>query len=269
MKNGERRATADVSVAMPASVGGSRELGRLGALRGRALQVGQQFMLVCPTLKIQPQHLEGSLVRLGAGPLDDQQTGDQGQVDLNGDAIVTGRQQMLAAEDALEPAEEKFDRPAILVAQGDPSGIEIDAVARQQQDFGATVAVGVAGGDLDNTERLLEDMAARFAAQPDDTVADDARLLGVVGEDAFLDEFEDGVVADAADEVRLGVDDVLEQLILGVTAIDDIEAIGLQGGAKFLFFVAVAVGDRGVTRYGFEDVEVEVELGGAMGVVKP
>ena len=117
---------------------------------------------------------------------------------------------MLAAEDALEPAKEKFDGPAILVAQGDPGGVEVEAVAGQEQDFGSAVAVGLAGGDFDDAERLLEDLASGFAAEPDDAVADDAGFLGVVGEGTFLDDFKDGVVANAADEARLGVDDVLK-----------------------------------------------------------
>jgi hypothetical protein len=76
--------------------------------------VGQQFSFARPALEVQAQHLEGALARFVAGPLDDQQTGDQSQVDLNGDAIVAGREQMLAAEDALEPAKEEFRLPAIM-----------------------------------------------------------------------------------------------------------------------------------------------------------
>ena len=85
-------------------VAGSQELRFFGLLRVLALQMGQQFCFARPALEVQAQHLEGALGRFVAGPLDDQQASDQSQVDLNGDAILAGGQQMLAAENALEPA---------------------------------------------------------------------------------------------------------------------------------------------------------------------
>ena len=67
----------------------------------------------------------------------------------------------------------------------------------------------------------------------------------------------------------MGVDDVLEELILGIAAVDDVESVRLQGGAQLLLFVAVAVGDGGMTGHALEDVEVQVEFGGAMLLVEP
>ena len=47
---------------------------------------------------------------------------------------------------------------------------------------------------------------------------------------AFLHHGPDGIVAEAADEIALGVDDVLEELVVGVAAVDDVEALRLQRG---------------------------------------
>src|SRR3954468_7497677 len=176
---------------------------------------------------------------------------------------------MLAAEDALEPAKKEFHGPAILVPEGDPGGIEFQPVAGQQQHLGAALAVALAGRDLDEVECLLEYAAADFAAEPNDAVAEDAGLAGVVGERTFFDDLEDGIVADTADEARFGIDDVLKELVLGVAAVDDVEPVRLQGGAEFFLFVAIAVGDRGITRDAPEDVKLQVELGGAMLLVDP
>ena len=63
--------------------------------------------------------------------------------------------------------------------------------------------------------------------------------------------------------------DVLEELILCITAIDDVEPAGLQGGTQLLLFVTVAVGHTGMARYAFEDIEMQVHLGGAMLLVEP
>src|SRR3954469_11940631 len=101
---------------------------------------------------------------------------------------------MLAAKDTLEPAKKEFYSPAIFVAQGNPGGIEIETVAGQQQHLGATLAVVLAGRNLDEAEFLFEDAAARFAAEPNDAVTEDAGLLGVSRERTFLDDLEDGVV---------------------------------------------------------------------------
>src|SRR5262249_22365917 len=212
---------------------------------------------------------EGSLAWLVAGPQHDQQTGDQCQIDLDGHAISAGGQQMLAAQNTLEPAKEKFHSPAILVAQGDPSRVQVQAVGPQQENLGLTLAIGFAVGHLDDAQRLLEDRAASVAAKMDDPVADDASLTCLLGQWAFLDELEDGVVAETADEAGLGVDDILKQLVLGVTTINDVQPPRLQGGAEFLLFVAAALGDRGVTGNPLENIEVQVKFGGAMFLVDP
>jgi hypothetical protein len=116
---------------------------------------------------------------------------------------------------------------------------------------------------------LLEDGAALFAAEPDHQVTHDPGGAGVGGQRAFLDDLVNGIVANTADEAGLSVEDVLKQLVLRITAVDGVQSARLQGGTELLFFVAIAVGDRGLTRHAFEDVEVQVELGGAMLLVHP
>jgi hypothetical protein len=56
--------------------------------------------------------------------------------------------------------------------------------------------------------------------QPDETVAPDTRSAGRSCEGAFRDDGPDGIVADATEQVAVGIDDVLEGLILGVAAIN-------------------------------------------------
>ena len=82
------------------------------------LQVRDEFSFTRPPLEVQAQHLESPLGRLVAGPLHDQQAGDQGQVDLDPHAVLAGGQEMLAAEDTFEPAKKEFLLPAILPPKG-------------------------------------------------------------------------------------------------------------------------------------------------------
>ena len=80
----------------------------------QAAHMCQQFRFAGPAREVVAQHLERSFARLVASPQCHQQTGDQGQVDLDRHAILTGGQQMLTAQNAFEPAEEKFRLPAIM-----------------------------------------------------------------------------------------------------------------------------------------------------------
>ena len=89
----------------------------------------QQFVGRRQAAEVELQHFPGSLGRLLAGPQADEQAGDDAQVDLDGDAVLAGGQQMLATEDALEPAEEQLDGPAVAVAQSNQFGVEVEAIA--------------------------------------------------------------------------------------------------------------------------------------------
>ena len=86
---------------------------------------------------------------------------------------------MLAAQNAFEPTEEKFDRPAILVAQRNPRGVEIQAIARQQKHFRPALAIGLAVRDFDDAQLLLEYRAALLATEPNHTIAQNARYWRV------------------------------------------------------------------------------------------
>src|SRR6267154_1384328 len=114
---------------------------------------------------------------------------------------------MLAAQYALKPSKKEFHGPAIFVAQGDPGRVQVQTVARQQQDLRSALAVLLARRHFYQTQRLLEDDATLFAAQPNHTVTHYTHLTGLLGQRAFFDDFEDGIVADTADKTRVRVDD--------------------------------------------------------------
>ena len=62
----------------------------------------------------------------------------------------------------------------------------------------------------------------------DHDVADDPGRLGGGGQRAFLLDDEGGVVLDAGDQRRVRRDDLGEQLVVGVAAIEDIKPTGLE-----------------------------------------
>src|SRR5207237_3625311 len=103
---------------------------------------------------------------------------------------------MLAAQDALKPSKKQFYGPAILIAQGDPSRVQVQTVTGQLQDLRSALTVFLARRHFHQTQRLLEDGATGGAAKPDHTVTHHTGLAGVRGQKAFFDELEDGMVAD-------------------------------------------------------------------------
>src|SRR5262245_29253187 len=78
----------------------------------------EKFFVVRPAREEKTNHLEGPLGRLSPGPNADQQTRNQGHIGLDRDPLLAMAQQVSAPEDALEPAEEKFDRPAVAISEG-------------------------------------------------------------------------------------------------------------------------------------------------------
>ena len=74
---------------------------------------------VGPTHQVVADHFRRSLRRLAAGREADQQTGDDGAVRLNLDAVLVVAEQVPTAQQVLERAEENLDRPAIVIQQGD------------------------------------------------------------------------------------------------------------------------------------------------------
>ena len=204
--------------------------------------MSQQFLFRGPVHEVELNHLQGANGWLPPYPETDEQTGDDGQVDLDRNAVLAVGQQMTATQDALEPAKEEFHRPAKTVAQGHQLGGQIEATGRQQKDFRTALGIGLADFDFHNPHWLLQDTAALGAAEPDDAVATNAGCSGCRRQRSFFDEGPDGVVADATDEVAAGSDAVLEELLLGIAAIDDVEPLGLQGRPHLLAFRVVASG---------------------------
>ena len=94
--------------------------GRFFELVFELIDVRLQFFGRGQTAEVELQHFPGAFGWLLAGPEADEQAGDDPQVDLDGEAVSAGGQEMLATEDTLEPTEEQLDEPSIL-----PSKIEI------------------------------------------------------------------------------------------------------------------------------------------------
>ena len=81
--------------------------------------MGFEFRQGGPAAQVKLDHFPGSPVRFAVGPQDQHQAGDQGGVHLNFNAIGAIRHQVPAAQHAFEPAKEKFNGPAIVIAQSD------------------------------------------------------------------------------------------------------------------------------------------------------
>src|SRR5471030_3158225 len=95
-----------------------------------------QFVFRGPAHEVVLKHVKRASGGLAAGPESDQQARDDGQIDLDGDAVAVVGQQMAATENALEPPEKEFNRPAKTVGQGNQLGVEVEATGRQQQNVG-------------------------------------------------------------------------------------------------------------------------------------
>ena len=85
-----------------------------GVLFFQLLEMPLQFLEGRPTAEVMAEHLEGAFTRLAARGSCEEHAGDQGAVDLDGDAVEVVAEQMAAAEHALEPAEVEFRLPAIM-----------------------------------------------------------------------------------------------------------------------------------------------------------
>ena len=106
------------------------------------LQMCSDFLQRGPTLKIELQHLPGSLGRLTSRPQDDEQAGDQGGVDLQGNAVLRCRQELLTAKDAFQPAEKQFHRPPVTISQSDQFGGQVQLVGEQPPRLQLALVVG-------------------------------------------------------------------------------------------------------------------------------
>src|SRR5205085_6128709 len=120
-----------------------------------------------------------------------------------------------------------------------------------------------------HTQLLLEDLAALLATQPHHAVAEYPCRPSLGAHRPLFDQLPDRVFADATYERTLGVDDVLEQLIVGVATVLDVQTSWLEGLPQLLGFRAVAFGYTDADRNAAQDLEVDVHLGGSVLVVQP
>ena len=67
--------------------------------------MSHQFVFRGPAHEVELDHLQRANRGFPAHPQADEQAGDDGQVDLDRDALMAVGQQVRAAEDAFEPAE--------------------------------------------------------------------------------------------------------------------------------------------------------------------
>ena len=124
-------------------------------------------------------------------------------------------------------------------------------------ESGRPLASVFARVNFDQVEGLFEDAAALRATESRRTgIAADAGGSRLGGEWSFFDDGPNVVVADAADEVALGSDDVLEELIVGIAGIDDVKARRFQRGPQLLGFRSVAGRHSGFDRSALEHVEL-------------
>src|SRR6185312_855944 len=128
-----------------------------------------------------------------------------------------------------EPAEKQLLFPTELVGQRQQFRRHLQATARQQQHLGTTLPIDLPRRHFQHTHRLSPRFLALLAAQPHNAVAANPGRPRRLTDRPLLDHLPDGVVANAAYELAAGVEDILEQLILGVAAVDDIETTLLQG----------------------------------------
>ena len=115
-----------------------------------------QFVQAGPADQIELEHLPSPLSGVESRPDDDEQAGDERDIALDGDAVSILGQEVLAAQDAFEPAEEEFDGPAIAICQGDQRGGHLEAIREQPQQGGLAFAIGNFYDD--QPDRLLQDV---------------------------------------------------------------------------------------------------------------
>lgn len=183
-----------------------------------------------------------------------QQRGDDGDVDLEGHALLGLAEKMLEADHALEPAEEQFDLPAMLVDQGDDLGRQVGAVGQQLQR--AIRLVGV--GDADAAQGLVQRRATDAPADADEIVAEHAGFEVGGAERPGFEGLHVGGLAEAYDEVALSIKDVGQEIVLLESAVEDVQAAGLQRPPQLLGLAGFSVGEADVVGDAAEDVEVEM-----------
>ena len=87
-----------------------------------------------PAQPVEAEHLVCAFRGLAAGPEGDDQAGDDRAVGLNLDAVLVVAQQVAAAQEMFELAEEDLDRPAVGIEECDDLGGDIEQVRGDPQD---------------------------------------------------------------------------------------------------------------------------------------
>src|SRR5271165_6603046 len=167
----------------------------------QSLQVSLHLLLGGPTKQVILQHFVRPLGWLPTGPQGNQEAGNQRHVGLDRHAIGAGRQQVAAAQDAFEPAEEKFHRPAVLVRQRHQIRIQVQLVGNQPKLLDTSVGLGPLHHD--EPDRLTKKvLVMRRPKLRDYYIADDPGRLGFRGERSLLLHGENGIVLDPGHERR-------------------------------------------------------------------
>src|SRR5271165_346223 len=234
----------------------------------QSLQVSLHLLLGGPTKQVILQHLVRPLGWLPTGPQGNQEAGNQRHVGLDRHAIGAGRQQVAAAQDAFEPAEEKFHRPAVLVRQGHQVRIQVQLVGNQPKLLDTSVEPDPFHHDQPDRLTKIVLVMGRPELRNHD-IADDPGRLGLCRERPLLLHCKNGTVLDPGHKRRSRVEDLSKQLEAGVAAVDDVKPPRLEHGGQLIGLRARRWSYRGIGWDGGEDVEMKVELDAAVLLVLP
>ena len=215
-------------------------------------------------MKVELQHLPGSLGRLAPCPQDDEQAGDQGRVDLQGDAVLRCRQELLTTQNAFQPAEKQFHRPAITISQSDQFGRQVEPVGEQPPRLQLAVVVDALHLDQPKLMVLELVLVMRRAQAFEPLITDDTCRTVSCGEGAFRLRRISAVVLDASDKRRARFEDFPIKSVIEIAAVNDVQASRPQHGPHLIGFRARGVGNGRIQGGSAEDVEVQVQLDSAM-----
>jgi hypothetical protein len=129
-------------------------------------EMGNQLRLTGPTAKVETEPLIGAFGRRAPDPQADQQTGDQGHIDLPPHAIGCLTQQVSAAQHPCDPPEKQLHGPPIPLRPGDECGVEVQPIRHPHQHLGRPIGVRLARRDMHEAERLRPQPGMRRRAQP-------------------------------------------------------------------------------------------------------
>ena len=91
----------------------------------QAVNMGDQFSFRGPATEVEAEHLIRPLGRCPSDPQADQQTRNEGGIDLDTHPIYPLAQQMPAAQHTFDPAEKQLDRLPIAIGHGQQLGVQV------------------------------------------------------------------------------------------------------------------------------------------------